>query len=65
MSKSTEQMTAIVKTAIGPDSISVMPWPRPAPKSGQVIVEVHGAGVCGTDLHIATDVYPTIPPVVM
>jgi L-iditol 2-dehydrogenase len=65
MSKSKEEMTAIVKTAIGPDSISVMPWPRPVPKSGQVIVEVHGAGVCGTDLHIATDVYPTIPPVVM
>jgi L-iditol 2-dehydrogenase len=65
MTKSKQDMTAIVKTALGPDSISVMAWPRPVPKSGQVIVEVHGAGVCGTDLHIANDAYPTIPPVVM
>ncbi|MFZ4108810.1 MAG: alcohol dehydrogenase catalytic domain-containing protein [Candidatus Planktophila sp.] len=65
MSKSIQEMTAIVKTALGPDSISIVSWPRPVPNAGQVIVEVHGAGVCGTDLHIALDAYPNIPPVVM
>ena len=65
MSKSIQEMTAIVKTALGPDSISIISWPRPVPNAGQVIVEVHGAGVCGTDLHIALDAYPNIPPVVM
>ena len=30
-----------------------------------MLVEVHGAGVCGTDLHIASDGYPTRPPVIM
>lgn len=65
MSTSFRGMTAIVKTAIGSDSISVISWPRPVPNAGQVIVEVHGAGVCGTDLHIALDAYPNIPPVVM
>ena len=65
MSESPRSMTAIVKMAIGSDSISVISWPRPVPKADQVIVEVHGAGVCGTDLHIAVDAYPNIPPVVM
>ena len=65
MSESPRSMTAIVKMAKGSDSISVISWPRPVPKMGQVIVEVHGAGVCGTDLHIAVDAYPNIPPVVM
>lgn len=65
MSESPRSMTAIVKMAIGADSIAVISWPRPVPKTGQVIVEVHGAGVCGTDLHIAVDAYPNIPPVVM
>jgi L-iditol 2-dehydrogenase len=65
MNNSPRDMTAIVKMAIGADSISVTSWPRPVPNAGQVIVEVHGAGVCGTDLHIAIDTYPNIPPVVM
>ncbi|CAB4331403.1 unannotated protein [freshwater metagenome] len=65
MTESPTNMTAIVKTAKGSDSISVISWPRPVPTAGQVIVEVHGAGVCGTDLHIAVDAYPNIPPVVM
>jgi L-iditol 2-dehydrogenase len=65
MNNSRQDMTAIVKMAIGSDSISVISWPRPVPKADQVIVEVHGAGVCGTDLHIAHDAYPNIPPVVM
>jgi L-iditol 2-dehydrogenase len=58
-------MTAIVKTSHGPSSVALVQWPVPRPGPGSVLVEVHAAGVCGTDLHIADDGYPTRPPVVM
>lgn len=58
-------MLAIVKTKHGEHSVSVDSRPVPSPAEGQVLVEVHGAGVCGTDLHIVHDHYPTRPPVVM
>lgn len=58
-------MLAVLKTGHGEHSVSVGRWPMPSPVEGQLLVEVHGAGVCGTDLHIAHDRYPTRPPVVM
>jgi L-iditol 2-dehydrogenase len=58
-------MVAIVKTRLGDDSVALVDWPIPSPGPAAVLVEVHGAGVCGTDLHIAEDGYPTRPPVVM
>ena len=36
---------------------------RPGP--GEALLEVIGAGVCGTDLHIADDEFPHEPPVTM
>lgn len=35
------------------------------PGVGEVLLEVISAGICGTDLHIADDEYPAIPPVTM
>lgn len=58
-------MLAVVKTGHGEDSVSIANRPVPFPEGAQLLVEVHGAGVCGTDLHIAHDHYPTRPPVVM
>jgi L-iditol 2-dehydrogenase len=58
-------MMAVVKTGHGPDSVALAERPLPSPRPGTVLVEVHGAGVCGTDLHIAADGYPTRPPVIM
>ena len=42
-------------------------WKYPNRKScaGHVIVEVKAAGVCGTDLHIYHDEYPSFPPVIL
>lgn len=37
----------------------------PAPGPGEVLVQVHAAGVCGTDLHILDGSYPSHPPVTL
>jgi L-iditol 2-dehydrogenase len=58
-------MPAIVKVASGPGNVELRSVPRPVAEPDQVIVEVHAAGVCGTDLHILDDHYPTRPPVVL
>lgn len=58
-------MPAIVKVAPGPGNVELAQVLRPVAEPDQVIVEVHAAGVCGTDLHILDDHYPTRPPVVL
>jgi L-iditol 2-dehydrogenase len=44
---------ALVKTAPRPGALELqdLPWPRP--RDDEVIVEVAGASICGSDLHIA------------
>jgi L-iditol 2-dehydrogenase len=37
--------------------------PEPAPPAGHVVLEVVGAGICGTDLHIVAGEYETVTPV--
>lgn len=37
----------------------------PAPAAGQVLVAVHTAGVCGTDVHATQGLFPWKPPLVM
>lgn len=59
------EMTAVVKSRLGEGGVAVASWPIPETRGGDVIVEVHGAGVCGTDLHLLSDEYPSRPPVVM
>jgi L-iditol 2-dehydrogenase len=39
--------------------------PEPMPAAGHVVLEVVGAGICGTDLHIADGEYETVTPVTM
>jgi threonine 3-dehydrogenase len=45
-------MQAIVKAERAPGLV-VKSVPKPSPGSGEVLIAVHHAGVCGTDLHIA------------
>jgi threonine 3-dehydrogenase len=45
-------MRAIVKTARGP-GLAVRDIPKPTCGPSDVLIRVHHAGVCGTDLHIA------------
>jgi len=37
----------------------------PAAGPGQVVVAVHGAGICGTDIHATQGLFPWTPPIVL
>ncbi len=37
------------------EPLRVEPVPVPAPGPGEILVAVHGCGLCGTDLHLAVD----------
>ena len=58
-------MKAVVKVAAGPGHVEMRDVPRPRPGTGEVLLEVGAAGVCGTDLHIFADEYPCRPPVIL
>ncbi|MBA2596947.1 MAG: zinc-binding dehydrogenase [Chloroflexia bacterium] len=58
-------MQAVVKTARGEGNVALRELPVPRPGPGQVLLAVRAAGICGTDLHIYHDEYPTQPPVVL
>ena len=47
---------------ISADSVTVETVPDPAPGPREVVIEVAGCGICGTDLHIAEGEFaPTLP----
>ncbi|MBU1207917.1 MAG: zinc-binding dehydrogenase [Proteobacteria bacterium] len=59
-------MKALRKLQRGPGNVEVVEIPSPAPKEGEVLVEVKYAGICGTDIHILHDLYPKArPPVTL
>lgn len=58
-------MHAVMKTARGEGNVALRELPVPQPGPGQVLLNVCAAGICGTDLHIYHDEYPTQPPVVL
>ena len=45
-------MRALVKRMPGPGAIELLEVAEPAPGRGEVLIRVHAAGICGTDLHI-------------
>jgi len=55
----------LTKLSPGAGNVALAERPEPAPGPGQVVVEVVGAGICGTDLHIADGEYETVTPVTM
>jgi L-iditol 2-dehydrogenase len=65
VTKQAAAMLAVVKTAPGPGHIEVKEVPVPQPGAGEIRVAVMAAGICGTDLHIEDDEFPTAPPVVL
>lgn len=58
-------MKAVMKVARGAGHVELRDAPEPTPGPGQVLVEVGAAGLCGTDLHIYHDEFPTRPPVIL
>jgi L-iditol 2-dehydrogenase len=58
-------MIGLAKLRPGPGQVKLVERPEPEPAAGQVVVAVHGAGVCGTDLHIESGEYAATTPVVL
>jgi L-iditol 2-dehydrogenase len=55
----------LAKLAEGPGNVGLAERPERAPGPGEALLEVRGAGVCGTDLHIEAAEYASLPPVTM
>jgi L-iditol 2-dehydrogenase len=55
----------LTKLAPGPGNVELAERPEPVALPGHVVLEVVGAGICGTDLHIADGEYATVTPVTM
>lgn len=58
-------MRALRKLAGGEGHVGIEDVPEPLPREGDAIVSVRVAGVCGTDVHIYHDRFPTSPPVTL
>jgi L-iditol 2-dehydrogenase len=55
----------LAKLAPGPGNVGLVERDERAPEPGEALLEVVGAGVCGTDLHILDDEFRSWPPVTM
>jgi len=53
----------LAKLTPGAGNVALSERPEPRPDPGHVVLEVIGAGICGTDLHIADGEYATVTPV--
>ena len=58
-------MKALVKTQKGVGHLELLDMPKPSPKSGEVLIEIHASGICGTDVHVKNDRFPYWPPVIL
>jgi L-iditol 2-dehydrogenase len=59
------RIPGLIKRATGADNVGLGTLPRPTAGPDEVIIEVYATGICGTDLHIQDDEFPSLPPVVM
>jgi len=55
----------LTKLAPGVGNVALADRPEPVVRAGHVVLDVVGAGICGTDLHIADGEYETVTPVTM
>jgi L-iditol 2-dehydrogenase len=54
-----------VATWRGESRFTIDEAPDPAAGPGQVVVDVHAAGICGTDIHATQGLFPWTPPLVL
>jgi L-iditol 2-dehydrogenase len=59
------RIPGLIKRATGAENVGLGTLPRPTAGPDEVIIEVYATGICGTDLHIQDDEFPSLPPVVM
>lgn len=58
-------MKGVMKVARGEGHVEIGEIPEPHAPPHHVVLQVAAAGVCGTDIHIYHDEYPSNPPVVL
>lgn len=58
-------MRALRKLAAGDNSLVLCDVESPTPPPGWVVLDVRYAGICGTDIHIMHDQFPSWPPVTL
>jgi L-iditol 2-dehydrogenase len=58
-------MKALVKTARGPGSLEIRDVPEPVCGDRGVKIEIAACGICGTDIHVMKDEFPSKPPVII
>ena len=58
-------MKALRKLAAADQHLELVEVDDPKPEPGWVVVEVAYAGICGTDLHITHNSFPSWPPVTL
>jgi L-iditol 2-dehydrogenase len=56
---------ALAKVSPGPGHVELAERPEPRDLPDHVVLQVVGGGICGTDLHIFDDEFPSEPPVTM
>jgi L-iditol 2-dehydrogenase len=56
-------LIGLTKLAPGVGHVGLSERAEPRPDPGHVVLDVVGAGICGTDLHIADGEYETVTPV--
>jgi L-iditol 2-dehydrogenase len=56
-------MKGLAKLRSGPGHLDIVERPAPVADGDQVVIDVLGVGICGTDLHIQHGDYVTVPPV--
>ena len=54
-----------VATWRGESRFTIDEAPDPAAGPGQVVVAIHAAGICGTDIHATQGLFPWTPPLVL
>ena len=57
-------MKALVKTRYGKDCMEYMDVAEPVTEPDQLKVQVYACGICGTDIHLMHDTYPSKPPII-
>lgn len=58
-------MIGLTKVAPGPGHVALTEREERAPCAGEALLDVIGAGICGTDLHIEAAEFACAPPVTM
>ena len=58
-------MNGVAKLRPGSGQVGLLDAPEPAAIPGHLVIEVTAGGLCGTDVHIFHDEYPSRPPVIL